>query len=277
MLNWLVDRSSRTAGVPFGQDFIRRPREAGPSDPPPPLTRLLRGGQGGEVRLKLYLTMSLLAVRSPYDIATPVPARSWAEALGLPDSGRNGARRVNDAMDWLAEHKFIISERRQGAPGAVRLLSQSGDGSPFTRPIGAARYVQLPLGLWRLGWIVRLSGTALVLLIVLLDMQSGRSGPQWVSPAQARVRYDLSPDTWTKGTHELVQFGLLTVSKKLQGDFFDYRRTRNAYWVNEDVLQGGSTEQLSPVQPRRHASRSRRVLARSQPSRLPDPDELLAD
>ena len=192
------------------------------------------------MRLKLYLTMSLLAVRAPYDIGMPIPARAWAEALDLPDPARNGARRVNDAIDWLAAHKFIVSERRQGTPGAVRLLSQNGAGGPFTRPSGATRYVLLPLAIWGRGWIVRLSGTALALLIILLDLQSGRPDRQWVSPREAKLGYDLSADTWTKGTQELERVGLLSIFKQsLGGDVFDYRRTRNAYWVDEEMLQAG--------------------------------------
>jgi hypothetical protein len=83
-----------------------------------------------------------------------------------------------------------------------------------------------------------MSGTALALLIMLLDLQGGRGGPQWISPAQARRRYDLSPDTWTKGIKELKNLELLTVSRLPQGDFFDYQRMRNTYWVHEDKLQG---------------------------------------
>ena len=235
MLRSLVKRSKRGTGVPLQESFIRRENAA--SAPPPPLTQLLRGGQGGEVRLKLYLTMSLLAVSAPYDIR-PIPARSWASALGLDDPGRNGARRISDAIDWLAEHKLLVAERRQGTPGTVRLLSQDGTGGPYTRPSPVGRYVRLPLGLWEQGWIVRLSGTALALLIVLLDLQGGRPGPQWISPAQARRRYDLSPDTWTKGIKELKTLELVTVSRRPQGDIFDYQRMRNTYWVHENKLQG---------------------------------------
>jgi hypothetical protein len=130
-------------------------------------------------------------------------ARSWAAALDLDDPTRNGARRVSDAIDWLAGHKLLVAERRQGAPGTVRLLSQDGSGAPYVRPTPQGRYVRLPLGMWEEGWIVRLSGTALTLLIVLLDLQGGRATPQWISPAQARRRYDLSPDTWAKGLREL--------------------------------------------------------------------------
>jgi hypothetical protein len=237
LLRSLVRRSQRSTGVPLAQAFIRR---ANADDSPPPLTRLMRGGQGGEVRLKLYLTMSLLAVRAPFDLPA-IPARSWAEALDLPDPERNGARRVSDAIDWLAENKLIVAERRQGAPSPIRLLSQDGLGKPYVRPTPAGRYVRLGLGLWYHGWIVRLSGTALAILAVLLDLQGGRAQPQWISPTQARRRYDLSPDTWTKGLKELEGLGLVTVTRKAQGDFFDYRRMRNAYWVNEHEL--GAPEQ----------------------------------
>jgi hypothetical protein len=242
MLGSLVERSRRSTGVPLAESFIRRENA---SDPPPPLAQLLRGGQGGEVRLKLYLTMSLLAVSPPYDIR-PVPARSWAAALGLDDPGRNGARRVSDAIDWLAEHKFLVAERRQGTPGPVRLLSQDGSGSLYKRPTPGRRYVRLPLGLWEQGWIVRLSGTALALLIVLLDLQGGRAQPQWISPEPARHRYDLSPDTWTKGLRELRALDLVSVSRRSQGDIFDYQRMRNTYWVQEDKLQGSGTPSRRP-------------------------------
>jgi len=196
----------------------------------------MRGGQGGEVRLKLYVTMSLLAVRAPFDLPA-IAARSWAEALDLPDPDRNGARRVTDAIDWLAENKLLAAERHQGAPSPVRLLSQDGLGNPYTRPTPAGRYVRLGLGLWYHGWVVRLSGTGLALMIVLLDLQGGRARPQWISPAQARRRYDLSPDTWTKALKELQQLELVKVTRQIQGDFFDYRRMRNAYWVDEDKLR----------------------------------------
>ena len=254
LLNWLVKRSRRTTGLGLAEAFVRR---TDATDPPPPLAQLMRGGQGGEVRLKLYLTMSLLAVSPPYDIP-PVPARAWAEALELADPGRNGARRVNDALIWLDRHKFVESEGRRGTPGPVRLLSQSGTGEPYTRPAGGGRYVRLPLGVWQDGWIVGLSGSALTMLIILLDLQGGRAQPSWVSPSVARRRYDLSPETWSKGTRELVGLNLLTVTKMPQGDVFDYRRVRNAYWVEEEALLGTVPEGAGPAQRRRRVAVRRR-------------------
>jgi hypothetical protein len=196
----------------------------------------MRGGRGGEVRLKLYLCLVLLAVSPPYDIEQAIPARSWAEALDLSDPDRNGARRINDALGWLADRKLIVSERRRGTPGPLRLLDQSGDGSSYSRPSPTERYVRLPLGLWQQGWIVSLSGAGLSILIILLDMQGGRSGPQWTSPSQAKARYGLSADTWTKGTRELAGLGVVTILRRPQGDIFDFRRLRNAYRVDESML-----------------------------------------
>jgi hypothetical protein len=242
LLRRVVDRSHRSSGVPFAaSDFIRR-SEKGTA---PPLARMLRGGQGGEVRLKLYLTISLLAVSPPYDIEDAIPARVWAEMLDLTDPNRNGARRINDAFEWLDREKFLISRRRRGTPGSIQLLSQSGSGELYTRPAGPKRYVRLPLGIWQAGWIVRLSGAALAILIIILDLQGGRT-QAWVSPRVARERYDLSPDTWAKGVRELERCNIAVVSKRPQGDVFDYRRLRNVYSVNEELIVGTGRPRPGP-------------------------------
>jgi hypothetical protein len=256
LLNRLVDRSHRETGLPLSvPDFIRRAEDG----TPPPLARMLRGGQGGEVRLKLYLTISLLAVSPPYDVEDAIPARVWAEMLDLLDPDSNGARRVNDAFEWLDSRRFLISKRKRGAPGAIQLLSQSGSGEQYTRPAGTKRYVRLPIGIWQDGWIVRLSGAALAMLIILLDLQGGRSDRSWVSPGVARDRYDLSPDTWAKGVKELEQLGIVSVVKRPQGDFFDYKRLRNSYRVDEAKLAGKVTS--ASRRARSASSRARRGAA----------------
>src|SRR5580698_2726011 len=79
-LKFFVRRSRRSRGVQLARSFVRRENTP---EAVPPLALLLRGGQGGEVRLKLYLTMLLLAVQPPFDIRDSFPAGSWAAALGL--------------------------------------------------------------------------------------------------------------------------------------------------------------------------------------------------
>jgi hypothetical protein len=195
---------------------------------------MLRGGRGGEVRLKLYLCLSLLASRRPYDVRS-VPGRAWAETLALPDPEGLGARRVADALKWLGDNKFVALQRQQGAAPTVTLLDPRGTGDKYAR---RSPYVGLPLGLWRQQWITTLSGSAVALLIVLLDLQGGKKTPD-DAPSLAtdqRQRYALSGDTWTRATKELVASGLLTVRRIPQGRDFDWRRIRNTYWIHKERL-----------------------------------------
>ncbi|WP_148085777.1 hypothetical protein [Amycolatopsis thermoflava] len=53
-LSRAVQRSGRKQQVPFAKEFLQDPSGN------PPLARLVQGGRGGEVRLKIYLTVTLL-------------------------------------------------------------------------------------------------------------------------------------------------------------------------------------------------------------------------
>ena len=44
----------------------------------------MRGGRGGEVRLKLYFCLTLIATKPPHKIRERTPARTWAEMPALP-------------------------------------------------------------------------------------------------------------------------------------------------------------------------------------------------
>lgn len=261
LLRWLVQRSGRVSGLPLGEPFLRSDERL--SAYGPPVARMLRGGRSGEVRLKLYLSMSLLATRAPYDVSH-IPARAWAQILNLADPTTNGARRVNEAIAWLDTNHFVRAKRGRGAPGTIVMLHQSGSGADYVRPGG--RWVQVPLGFWENGWIVHLGGTAVALLLILLDLQGGRQVSQSIVPSEARARYGLSPDTWTKGTKELQDLGLLRIGKAPQGDVWDFRRLRNTYWVYEDRLRlppGAEAEDISKRsgEPRPRRRRRRRVSA----------------
>jgi hypothetical protein len=226
LLSWMVSTSKRRV-VPLAVDFIRR--EDGQ---PPPLAKLLRGGRGGDVRLKLYLSMNLLAVREPFDVR-PLPARVWAEMLNLPNPETNGARRVNEALTSL-EHQNLISleDRRPGKPTRVYLLSHAGDGKQYSRP--RRTWVNLPVAFWKNGWIVALSGRAIALFLILSELQGGRDPAEgtWVRPDRARLHYALSEDTWTRGVKELKQAHIVSVIREKHGERWDWVRLRNRYQVH---------------------------------------------
>jgi hypothetical protein len=215
---------------------------------PPPLARLLRGGRGGTVRLKLYLTMLWMAAGEPHDIT--FPARAWAELLDLPSPEGNGDRRVRDAIDWLEHHGFVSIQRQPGRPATITLLREDGSRRAYVVPAAAPKdqgtkkigdehwHVRLPAIFWVNGWMVALSGTAVAILLVMLVLERQSRGPRlWISPAEARRRFALSEDTWTKGTAELRKHGLLVVGRRPISEEFGWRRVRNTYSLDLDELQ----------------------------------------
>jgi hypothetical protein len=240
LLTKAVERSKRSSGIQLLPEFVKA-LNAGEHAP---VGLMLRGGRGGEVRLKLYLTMVLVATRSPHEIRE-VPARVWAEMLGLDDPEVLGARRVSDALDWLNKKKFIQLTSKRGTPPTVRLLSAAGDGTDFAR--GRGQYLRVPLGIWEHKWIVLLSGRELALLLVLLDLQGGRdkSNPPSL-PGELRRRSGLSDDTWARATAELKARSLLTVKKKPHEGPFVMKRLRNTYWVHTEVLSQPISKAAKP-------------------------------
>ena len=70
------------------------------SGTPTPMMRMLgSGGRGGDVRLKLYLSMLWASPGGDHD--TDFDAASWAQLLGLHRWSTNGKRRIYEAAEWL--------------------------------------------------------------------------------------------------------------------------------------------------------------------------------
>lgn len=231
LLGQAVAKSMRTSGIQLVPEFVRSNRE----DRTAPLAQFLRGGQGGEVRLKLYLTMILIATKSPHKIDVEIPAATWAEMLNLSDPRGAGARRVSDALSWLAEHHFVELDSKRGRPPIVTLRSALGTGTPYKRGMG--QYIKVPLGLWEKRWIYALSGRELGLLLILLDLQGGKDqkDPPFV-PARRRRQYGLSDDTWKRAQDRLVELGLLNVAQDKVGGALEVHRLRNTFWIDVDQL-----------------------------------------
>lgn len=236
-LNGLVTRSERKSGVRLEIGFVR-----GDGISVPPLVGLFRGerghqvGRGGEVRLKLWLSLALLAAKSPYVIRQPMPTRVWAETLGLPDPDGRGSRRIADAIGWLDDHGFVTATRRQGRAAGLEVI--------YPNPAKAhraskGRWVVAPVQLWSQGWIVTLSGAALVVLLDMIELtNAGKvAAPRSLDLAR-KLEYGLSDDTWGRATQELEDVGLLTVGSWVTEENF-VRRRRNTYVFENQVLDHG--------------------------------------
>lgn len=225
-------------------------------EPDPPLARVLRGargGRGGDVRLRLYLSM-LWLVRD--DSTLSYPARSWAALLGLDEPETKGARRIKDALVWLSENRFVDMRRLAGHDSQIQLLDDAGSGQRYELP-GAAYnrlraqsaeakakahlYTRMPAALWTNGWLSLLSGSAIgMLLILMYESQRAQMPTVWISPSLADLRYGLSEDTRSKGVLQLEQAGLVhTHRRAVAPDAFDYRKFRNVYELRTEVLMQG--------------------------------------
>ena len=201
-----------------------------------PLAAMATGGQGGEVRLKLFLTLIWLAARPPHQVRDKT-AGAYAHLFGLQEPETNGAKRVGAAIDWLVANDFVIADRKNGRPAKLTLRHErrtdvytrpkpDGDGKVAEEDI----WVNVPAELWSQGWMAVLSGTALTTLLILLDESLGRpeakgeertgrggttythitkSGWVWIAESVLESRYRVSYDFWGKGLKELSAHGLI--------------------------------------------------------------------
>lgn len=245
-----VAKRNHNRSLPLRRAFAERSDN---STQPTPLARLLRGGRGGSVRLRLYLSYLWLGAAPPHELV--YPARAWAELLDLDEPETSGARRVADAVRWLEKNNLIEVTNRAGAPNIVRLLSDTGDGKDYETPGSAYnrlkqkkpeaaqihRYIQLPPTLWTSGWMAVLSPAALAMLIIL-RIQVGAKDPDteevWIAPDYAAKAFLLSEETRTRGLRELQHAGLISVRRRqlVATDSFDFRRFRNVYQLNLPTL-----------------------------------------
>lgn len=231
-LRYLADRSERRGYVPFGEEFVRSRR----------LGLLLgeSGGRSGDVRLKLYMSLTMLAVGRDHSVKN-TPGSSWAEALALPDPLGKGTRRITAALNRLADEGFIELTKTPGKPHHVRLLDPMGTNRPYSRPNrGGRRYVRVPLDVWTNGWIVALSGRALATVVVIQDRLGTKRQNCWIAPEDRSSAIGLSDATWTRAIRELSDHGhgIVEVHRQPLGtaDNFDWTRLRNTYSIRRATL-----------------------------------------
>jgi hypothetical protein len=212
---------------------------------------MLRGGQGGSVRLKLMLSLLWFSGTARHE--TAYPARGWAALLDLDQPETNGARRVTAAIAWLSKNQFIRVLPNPGAPATIFLLDERATGATYQHPAVALKskqetgdkasrddyWVTLPASFWTNGWIAVLRAPAVAMLLVLLDeaKMTQRLDRLWHSPSQAMARFGLSQDTRTDGLLELEAYGIIGKRRvSISPGVFDYRRMRNVYDLHLDQL-----------------------------------------
>jgi hypothetical protein len=272
----LANKRARKRKTTIRHTFIGLKRlSAERSSDHPPLALLLRATKGGAVRLKFYLAVLWQAGGGDERHSVTWPARAWAALLDLPDPERRGDRRIRDAIRALEHARLLTANREPGQPIQLSLRRDDGSGELYTNPGEAAHaakeagafdrselFVQLAPGFWTRGWALVLSAPGVAMLLVMLMLtENGAKKGIWINPTQARSRFGLSEDTWTRGVVELRGHGLLETRKKPVSEDFGWRRVRNTYTLNparldEDPLQSVQLE--SPERkPTRRRSRAR--------------------
>jgi hypothetical protein len=219
---------------------------------------MLRGGRGGHVRLKLYLSYLWMQT---HDQGVPLayPAQVWAQLLDLARPDEAGARRIHEAQTWLERNGFITVQAQPGHANRVTVLNETGNKEPYTPPGAAARalrdhpsglrhlYVQIPETFWTSGYLALITGAGLALYLILLDQYgpgqiSDQPHPVWFSPKTFAQRYALSEDTRAKGINDLRDLGLVTVQRQpINPDDFDLERLRNVYTLQPAILATPAT------------------------------------
>lgn len=242
-------RARKRAQIRFG--YIRRPA---PDLPPPPLARMLRGGHGGMVRIKFFLSCLWMQTKDD-GVELAFPAQVWARLFGLEDPETSGARRVNEAQRWLEEHNFITVQAQPGYANKITVLNETGNGERYQPPGAAANryretdrnraaanfYGQIPATFWTNGYCAQLTAAGIAMFLILLD-QYGPGGPDntqtvWFSPKAFRDLYALSDDTRAKGISDLTSLGLVTTTRRVINPHdFDIERIRNTYALHIDTL-----------------------------------------
>lgn len=233
----------------------------------PPLARMLRGGRGGQVRLKLFLSFLWFQTDGARAVQLGYPAQVWAELLDLPDPKNAGARRINEAQRWLETNGFITVRAQPGHSNQITVLSEIGDGQPYTPPGRAANllrgkpqqqehlYTQIPAAFWTNGYMAALNGAGLAFFLILLDQYGPGSAfdpdPVWFSPKVLKERYALSDDTRAKGMRDLKALGLVTVRRQpINPNDFDLERIRNTYILDPGALDHPIEIEEDPIRRR---------------------------
>ncbi len=197
----LTQRGGRRKFVPLARGFLqKRTRGGGPA----PLSWFV--GSHRHRTLELYLLAHALASVDPYDVA--MAARTWAAALGLPDTPSSRVS-ISESWSWL-EHHQLVRTSRDGRLRRIWLLDDTGSGDPYLHGSDSGArpdYFKLPHTFWLEGWNERLDLPAKSVLLIALSLRQAFSLPH----ERGGEWYGISRDTIRRGVDQLREHELLTM------------------------------------------------------------------
>lgn len=193
------------AFVPVRRAFVQQPRGVEGSRGAR-LAMLSRDGSA----LDAYLLIHALASSSkPY--VAKWPAGTWAQLARLDESAPfdSAKSRWSKVVSKLVQLQ-LVERARQGNDVLYRLLHESGDGSPYSRPtkINHGHWLRLPYAYWLDGFDEELTHPEKLMLLIALDQQE-----EFILPLnQSANWYGISESTAGRGLRRLLKRGLLTSS-----------------------------------------------------------------
>jgi hypothetical protein len=201
----LTNRGGRRDFVPVARCFVQQRQVGGGAGPLSWFVKVRR-----ERALDLYLLTHALASTPPYDVA--LPARSWARALGLPDTP-SARVFISSSWTWLEQNRLVRTQR-DGRLRRVWLLDESASGEPYQHSTGYKQldYFKLPYAFWSEGWTETLDLPAKAALLIALSLSRTFTLPQ----VRGGEWYGLSRDTIRRGLRGLVDHGLLSMRVTLR-------------------------------------------------------------
>ncbi|AKK07972.1 hypothetical protein HCH15_05290 [Corynebacterium testudinoris] len=245
-----MKKGSRREEIPVRTRFIRDVDAKKGEKADTPMGRLVKSGSRDGITLRLYLALLWRCSAEPY--TTNIPARQWAELLGLAEPEETYARRITNALRRLEEANLIALERKKGQPSMITLLDESGDGSPYLPPRGSKdkrnRWVKIPITLWQNDEFYDLGTPGLAMMLAILAERNDPLEPMWWSIARFEQRIGLTPSTRARGLNQLEKAGLLTDKKQRMPSKpggFAREAVRSTYLLH---LEEHSTPRITTVQ-----------------------------
>jgi len=198
----LEGRGSRRNFVPVSRAFLQVPRPRGGAGP---LSAFVTSRR--KRALDLYLLIHAIASSPPYGVT--LPARVWAQALGMP-ANNSSAVHISTTLSWL-EDLELIETSRVGNARRILLLSDDGSGQRYRHPAlippdERVGYFKLSFDYWLERWHTSLDLAATAVLLIALSLPDKFMLPQ----RHAAEWYGISRDTVQRGLKSLRDLGLLT-------------------------------------------------------------------